>query len=325
MKWLVIAVLPFAALFLVTQLGIARAERSHPPQGELALVEGQRVHFLDRGSGPAVVLVHGASTSLQDFSASLLDRLAERHRVIAVDRPGHGYSERTPGPWPDPAAQARLLHGLLQQRGVERPVLVGHSWSGAVVLAYLLAHPHAAAGGVLLAGGSHPWEGGVAWYNDIAGVPVLREIFAWTLVYPLGTLQLDAAVRRVFDPDPVPPDYVRRTGVRLSLRPRTFLANADDVRLLSDFLEAQSHRYDRLERPLLLVTGDADDIVPPWNHAERLVKQAPAARLEVLAGTGHALHHAQPDRVSGLISRFTLRHAPSDDRLAGAEPPGGRP
>jgi pimeloyl-ACP methyl ester carboxylesterase len=325
MKSLLLAVLPFAALFLATQFGVARAERSHPPQGDFTLVNGQHVHFVDRGEGPAVVLVHGASTSLQDFSASILDRLAEHHRVIAVDRPGHGYSERPAGPWPDPAKQARLLHGLLEQRGVERPVLVGHSWSGSVVLAYLLAYPDAAAGGVLLAGGSHPWEGGVAWYNDVAGVPVLRELFAWTLVYPLGVVQLEAAVRRVFEPDPVPPDYVRRTGVRLSLRPRTFLANADDVRLLSDFLERQSRHYDRLEPPLLLVTGDADDIVPAWNHADRLAKQAPDARLEVLEGTGHALHHAQPERIAGLISGFTVGRAQPGDALASAETRGGPP
>ena len=87
--------------------------------------------------------------------------LAARYRVIALDRPGHGYSERPADAWPNPLAQAHIAHGLAQGLGLERPILVGHSWAGSLVLAYLLAYPGEAAGAVLLAGGTHPWEG--AW------------------------------------------------------------------------------------------------------------------------------------------------------------------
>jgi pimeloyl-ACP methyl ester carboxylesterase len=197
MPWIALSLLLLGALVVVTGFETRRLEARFPPVGAFAEVDGVRLHYSiagpeDQGVAP-IVLLHGASTSLLDFHASLLPPLAERHRVIALDRPGHGYSERaSPASkdWPDPAEQARLLHGLLAQLQVEQPVLVGHSWAGAVVLAYLLAYPDEAAGGVLLAGGSHPWEGGVAWYNDLAGLPVVGDLFAYTLPLTFGRLGL---------------------------------------------------------------------------------------------------------------------------------------
>jgi len=312
-KWLLGAVIALSSLSLYTHIGASRTEQAYPPVGEFARVDGLRLHYKTAGTGPAVVLIHGASTSLRDFDASIFEPLTKTHRVIAIDRPGHGYSDRPPGDWPNPARQARLIRALMEQLGVEKPLLVGHSWSGSVVLAYLLDYPADAAGGVLLAGGSHPWEGGVAWYNDLAGLPVIGNVFAWTLVYPLGTLVLDSAVVEVFKPDPVPKDYTERTGVRLTLRPKAFLANAQDIRLLSDFLKTQSPRYGDLNSPLLLVTGGEDKIVPSWNHADRLTKQAADTDLIKLETTGHALHHAHPEKVVGLIEAFSDRlHAAAD-------------
>jgi pimeloyl-ACP methyl ester carboxylesterase len=312
MNWLILPASLLAAFALYTHVGERRAEKAFPPIGEQAKVEGLNVHFIEAGSGSPVVLIHGASTSLLDFHASIFEPLSVEHRVIAVDRPGHGYSDRPAGEWPNPAEQARLIRGLLRDLDVQDPVLVGHSWSGSVVLAYLLDYPEHAAGGVLLAGGSHPWEGGVAWYNELAGVPVLGRLFARTLVCPFGRLSLETAVHSVFAPNPVPPDYERRTGLPLSLRPGVFLSNAEDIRLLSGFLDSQSRRYADIRHPLLLVTGDEDQIVPAWNHADRLIQQAPAAELVVLEETGHGLHHTHSNRITDLISSFARRLASSN-------------
>lgn len=144
-----------------------------------------------------------------------------------------------------------------------------------MVLAYLLAYPGEAAGAVLFAGGTHPWKGGVAWYNDLAGVPVLGSLFAYTSGGALGPLAIDVGIAEVMPPDPVPDGYRSRTGVDHSLRPRTFLANAEDGRRLSPFLAEQRAGYSRIQAPLLLITGDADDLVPAWNHADRLMLEAP--------------------------------------------------
>lgn len=300
-----------ALLVAYSAFGIWRLEQTYPPLGRFVEVSGVRLHYVDAGTGPGPVLVllHGASTTLRDFTASIVEPLARTRRVIAFDRPGYGYSERPAGDWPSPAEQARLIHAALVQLGVERPVIVGHSWSGSVVLAYLLAYPDTA-GGVLLAGAAHAWDGGVDWVNHVAGVPLLGTLFARTLVYPAGQLLIDQGIQSVFAPNAVPDGYRERTAVELTLRPVAFQANAEDMRLLSDFLREQSQRYADITQPLLLITGDADDIVPSWNHSDRLIKQAPRAELVVLPGVGHAPHHVEPERVAELIDRFAGQVTP---------------
>ena len=291
-----------------SQWSARRAEAAHPPIGHFAEIDGVRLHYTDSGPGPAgsrpLVLIHGASTSLLDFHASIAPALSRRHRVVAVDRPGHGYSERPEGAWPDPSAQARLIHGLAERLRLARPILVGHSLAGTIALAYLLDFPDTAAGAVLLAGASHPWEGGVAWYNDLAGVPVLGALFAHAAAGSLGRLAIAGGIESVFDPERPVAGYRSRTGVDLSLRPSTFLANAEDIRLLSPFLEGQSARYGELHLPILFITGSGDDIVPSWNHRDRLLALSPRVAAVDLEAAGHALHHTRRERVVGLIEDF---------------------
>jgi pimeloyl-ACP methyl ester carboxylesterase len=311
MLWILLPVMLVGGLAGYSDLQSERLEKRFPPLGEFALVENTRMHFTESGpkdaQGPPIVLIHGASTSLRDFHASLVEPLSRTHRVITVDRPGHGYSDRPDGTWPSPAEQARLIHQLLLDLGVETPILVGHSWSGSVVLAYLLTFPDEAAAGVMLAGGSHPWTGGVAWYNNLAGVPMLGPLFAHTLPLTLGRLSIDGGIAETFAPNPVPAAYRQRTGVELTLRPGTFLANAEDIRRLSPFLEQQSEHYGYIRHPLLLISGDADRIVPAWNHAERLARQAPNVELVYLDGVGHGLHHVRTAQIVGLIEDFGRR------------------
>jgi hypothetical protein len=176
----------------------------------------------------------------------------------------------------------------------------------------LLDYPEETVGGVLLAGGTHPWEGGVAWYYDLAGVPIIGNLFVQTFVYPFGQLSLDTAIENVFAPNPVTERYAERTGVRLSLRPDTFLANAEDIRSLSDYLAIQSRRYGEINRPVLAVTGEKDTIVPAWNHADRLIRQIPGMEHVELEDAGHAFHHTHPERIAGLIASFSRRLAGTD-------------
>ncbi|NVK41702.1 MAG: alpha/beta hydrolase [Oceanospirillaceae bacterium] len=307
MYWMIGLLSALGVLALFSQQIASRTEQQFAPTGAFVEVDGLRMHYREAGTGQVVVLIHGASTSLLDFSASIFTPLSRNHRVIAIDRPGHGYSDRPAGPWPDPARQAELIRRVLEKLDAKDPILVGHSWSGSVVLAYLLVYPGEAPAGVLLAGATHPWTGGVAWYNALAGIPVLGELFAHTLVYPAGMLALNRAVAEVFAPNRVPDDYTAATAVRLSLRPNSFRANAEDIRGLSDFLALQSQRYGEIEQPLLLLTGSEDTIVPAWNHSDRLFAQAPNAERLELEGTGHALHHTHPDRVVALIEAFAAR------------------
>lgn len=299
------AVLCLSAAY--TAYGSWQVERTFPPTGAYVTVDGLRLHYVERGEGPPLVLLHGASSSSRDFEAGLLPALAQSHRVIAFDRPGYGYSERNTDAWPDPAAQARLIHGALQSLGVRDPLIVGHSWGGSVVLAYLLEFPGQAAGGVLIAGAVNPWTSGVSWFVDLMGWPVLGPLFAQTAAFPLGQLILDSAIENVFAPEVPSEDYRARTGAILALRPAAFRASTEDVRNLSPFLEKQNGRYDAIDAPLLLITGGGDTIVPAWNHAEKLAARLPHAVHVDLPGAGHALHHTRTADIARLVEEFSYQ------------------
>ena len=205
-----------------------RAEADFPPLGSFVVVDGVRLHYLDSAPGDderqAIVMVHGASGNLRDFAVSIFDELAQKYRVIAIDRPGHGYSERpssdsVDAAWVTPEIQARLIHGAMRQIGVEKPVILGHSWGGAVVLAYALAFPADTGGVVVLSGASHPWRSKPAFHNRWPAIPVVGDIFVNTLVTPGFKLLSDAAIQRNFAPNSPPPDYARKIGLPLLARP----------------------------------------------------------------------------------------------------------
>ncbi|MFK7856605.1 MAG: alpha/beta fold hydrolase [Granulosicoccus sp.] len=290
-------------------------EKDYPPIGEYITVDELKLHYADTGpidggkDKPVIVLLHGASTSLLDFRTNLLGSLSNTHRVLAFDRPGLGYSDRAKA-WPNPAEQARLIAKAVNQLGIDQTIWIGHSWAGSVVMAALLNHPAQVSAGVLIAGATHPWDTGVSWHVALSNKPIIGWLFNHLIVPIAGPASIEAAVQEVFDPDPIPDNYFDDTGIKLSLRPKTFGNNAEDVYYLSDWLQEQHPRYNSVSQPLLLITGTSDTVVPSWNHAERLAKVAPAVSWHRLEGAGHAPHHSRPAEVASLISEFLLNGIP---------------
>ena len=321
-KGLIIVVAISTLLAIYTAIATWQVQRAYTPIGQQIEVQGIRLHYVDVGKGSAIVLLHGASASLRDFSASIMDDLAINHRVIAFDRPGYGYSERPVDGWPDPSRQAALFHEALQKIGAEKPFIVGHSWAGSVVLAYILDYPKDVQGGILLAGATNPWKGDVSWPVNVVGLPVVGDFFSATIVFPLGQILLDSIISRVFHPETPTLEYRAKTGAILALRPSAFQASAEDIRMLSKYLAGQSLRYNEIENPLLLVTGENDTIVPAWNHAERLVNRLPHAKIVELEGAGHILHHSHRTEVVRLITDFVKQVSENTTRKAAIPRPG---
>ena len=163
MVWATIAILAvLITLKFVTDRLVRRAEARYPPQGAFVTVEGVRLHYVSRGNGQPVVLIHGDGGSVYDWTMSILDRVAQDHRAIAFDRPGFGYSERPPD-GASPFVQARLIHWAVEALGLKAPIVVGHSRGGNVALAYALTYPADVAGVVTLAAAPH--GGQVALHN----------------------------------------------------------------------------------------------------------------------------------------------------------------
>ena len=160
-------------------------------------------------------------------------KLAASHRVILIDRPGHGWSSRPDNDdYASPARQSELVAGALEQLGVHRAILLGHSWGGAFATAYALAFPERTAGLVLLSAVTHPWPANPGWYNKLASLPYIGPVFLRTCVYPLGLLMVDGVCAALFEPKAVP-DYVRRAAIRLVLRPPTVIITGDRDAMVS--------------------------------------------------------------------------------------------
>lgn len=302
MRWFAAGMAALIGLALANRFAARRIARRHPPRGRLIAADGLRLHVIEQGEGVPVVLLHGASGTAGDFTLGLLDRLAAAgFRAIAIDRPGHGHSTRPPGAM-SPAEQARVIRAAMHALGAERPVLLGHSWSGALVLAYALAWPQEIRGAIVVAGVSHPWRGsGLSWHARAAARPLIGPLLVHLLLAPLGRLLIPAAVRSVFAPDPPPPGYRRRAGVSLLLRPHHYRANVRDLAGLKDFVRAQSRRYGDLQVPLAILHGTADRTVSIDLHARALAAAAPRARLWVLEGAGHMPHHSRPEAVRDAV------------------------
>ncbi|MEM9795763.1 MAG: alpha/beta hydrolase [Pseudomonadota bacterium] len=293
------------------------AEAAYPPEGDILDVGGVSVHAVVRGTGPDLVLLHGASGNVRDFTFSLVDRLASDYRVIAFDRPGLGYTGRTDPAYARPFAsraetpreQADLLRQAARQLGADRPIVLGHSFGGAVALAWAAYAPDTLSALVCVAAAAMEWEGG------------LGPLYALTSSAPGGALlipaltafvpesYLDQITTRIFAPDPVPEGYREHIGAPLTLRRDSLRANARQVNGLKPHIVAQQALYPRINVPVEWVHGTADTTVPLHVHGEPFSEIVPQTNLTRLSGVGHMPQHAAPEEVVAAIHRARDRAA----------------
>lgn len=297
----------------VAERRAAAEEAAHPPSGRFVDVDGRRVHAYVTGSGPDVVLIHGAFGSLRDFTFDLTERLSERYRVIALDRPGLGYSDRTDPSYArafasqaeSPAEQAALLAAAARELGAERPVVVGHSMGGVVAMAWALDQDPAAV--VMLAGVALPWPGDLGWIYQVNGTALGGGLVTPVLSAWVPRDRLRQSVRDTFAPQPMPEGYADHIGAYMPVRLRAFRANARQVNTLRPHVVEMEKRYPDLTLPIEILHGDADSTVPIAVHSGPLSERIGSANLTVLPGIGHMPHHADPEAAVAAIERAAAR------------------
>ncbi len=284
-----------------------RAEERNPPAGRFIEVDGVSLHYLERGEGAPIVLLHGNGAMIEDWVASgLLNRLSRTHRIIAFDRPGFGHSERPRSTVWTAEAQAALVAGALKELGIEKPLVVGHSWGALVTLALALDNPGLASGIVLLGGYYYPSVRGDVLFASQPAIPGIGDAMRYTVSPLLGRALSPAVAKKVFSPAPVP-DKFESFPMDMALRPSQIRAEAAEAALMIPAAARLSKRFEKLELPVTIVAGTGDRMVDPADQAERLHEALPGSRLVLIDGSGHMVHYTATEEVAAAIEEARRR------------------
>lgn len=302
-----LAGLGLAASYFYVRSKTKQAEAENPPAGRFIKVDGVRLHYVERGSGPVLVLLHGNGVLASDFQTSgLMDKAAEHYRVIAFDRPGFGYSERPRSKVWTPQAQARLLHHALQEIGVDSAIVLGHSWGTLVALSMALEVPDFVRGLVLLSGYYYPSLRADVPLLSGPAIPLVGDVMRYT-VSPLITRMLwRPLTKAVFSPQPVDPRF-RELPVWMLLRPSQLRASAAETAMMVPAAGALAKRYPELKVPAVIMAGTKDRLVDFGHNSERLDERLPDSELQLQPGVGHMTHYAHPEKVLAAVDAIAAR------------------
>lgn len=261
--------------------------------GSMFYLRGLGIHFVERGHGPALLLVHGFGASTFSFREQI-GPFSERYRVIALDLPGFGYSDRPAGLDLSQSAQAERLREFLERMGIERAVVLGHSMGGDIAMRLAAAHPERVERLIVVA----------APPPDRPAVPPvarrLGPLLPVASAVMFGQRRMRSGMRRsVYDPacitDEVFEEYLRPSRIRGS--------TAALGRLIADSARDAPLPPRSIATRTLLLWGEADPVVP-LHVAHRLHAEMPDARLEVIPRAGHLVLEEQPEAANHAILHF---------------------
>jgi pimeloyl-ACP methyl ester carboxylesterase len=298
-----------AGLWFFTRHIATKVESRIPAIGAFADVPGARLHYVDRGTRtgdrPPIVMLHGLGGQLHHFNYALVEELARDTRVIAVDRPGSGYSRREPGEATTLEQQADVVVALLDALGVGRALLVGHSLGGALSLTVALRHPSRVAGLALLAPLTRavrnlpPVFRGIAVRSEFA-----RRLIASLFATPMFIVNRERVMPQIFGPEQPPSGYPTRAGGLLTLRPSQYIGASEDLGAIGGSLPVIESRYPELNRddapPIHVLYGRGDRVLDCEVHGKGFAQRVPRCHLTVVDG-GHMLPLTQPDTSARFI------------------------
>jgi pimeloyl-ACP methyl ester carboxylesterase len=301
--------------FVLVRLQTRRAEAEHPPVGRFVRVDGATIHYIEKGSGTTVVLIHGTGVTAEDYVASgMVDKLSRRHRVVAFDRPGYGYSERQGGGW-SASAQAELLQKACTELGIKRAIVVGHSWGTLVALEIGLRFPQRVLGLILISGYYFPTPRVDSLLLGIPAIPVVGTAMRHTISPLVGRIVTPPMLRRMFSPDPVPQAFLDRVPLTIMLRPTQLRASAEDAARMVPTAAELASRYGELRVPVAIIAGTDDGIVKSDGQSSRLVETLPRCDFEVIPHAGHMVHHSHADHIVSAVNEMS-RHPSSQSAEA---------
>lgn len=308
-----------AGLVIFSAWTASRVEKALPPRGKFIEVPGARIHYWEKGTGPAIVMIHGLGGQSGNFSFGVVEKLMDEFRVIVIDRPGAGYSTRDSDASAKLNGQAKFVADFIKALSLWKPLLVGHSLGGAIALAVAVEFPDAINGLALVAPLTRvpPQVPEMFRSLDIKS-NALRWVVAWTLAVPMGILRGPGIVKRIFAPEAVPNDFATRGGGLLGLRPWNSYNVSTDLVAADADLPGLVERYPTIRVPVGILYGTNDQVLDYRMHGESMKNKAPGLQLKLVEG-GHMLPVTRPEWTAEFIreqARAGQAHSASQAREA---------
>lgn len=309
--------------WLATKRISAEAERLVPSAGKFANVGGNRIHYVTAGEGLPILFIHGLGAQLHQFRHSLFAAFPPGCRLIALDRPGSGYSTRARGATGRLVEQAAVIAGFIAELGLEKPLLVGHSLGGAVALATALNHPDSISGIALLAPVTHIEDSVRPEFRPLyIRSPLKRWLVAHTVAVPRSLKFARQSLDFIFAPQKWPDDYGVAGGGMAGLRPSHFFATATDMVAIEHDIAALQARYGEIKMPAGMLFGTADRVLDHRVHGLPMQGAIAGLDVEIVEGLGHMPHYVERQRVIAFIVRIAERAFAGRTKQAGKQSAG---
>lgn len=290
-----------AAMALVNRQLAKKAERDNPATGRFLNVDGVRLHYVERGSGEPLVLLHGNGSMIEDFESSgLIDLAARNYRVIVFDRPGFGHSDRPRNVVWTPDAQAELIKHALERLDVSNAIVLGHSWGASVAVALALKHPDLIRGLVLASGYYYPTARPDVIAMGVPALPVVGDVISHTLSPLISRMIWPLMMAKIFGPRSVP-DKFAAFPKEMALRPSQIRASAAESALMIPDAFGLRNRYAELKMPVIIIAGEEDRLIDIDTQSARLHSDIPQSRFHRVAGNGHMIQQTAMDQVMSAI------------------------
>jgi len=271
---------------------------------ETAILNGREFVFLDRGEGPAVLFIHGLTGSHRNWT-HLLNAMEADHRVVAPDLWGHGASAKPMGDY-SLGAHAGTMRDLLDELGIDRVTLVGHSLGGGIAMQLYYLFPERVERLVLVAsGGLGRSVSLLLRAATVPGAGWVLPVIASSWVRGQGEAVGKVMGRVGWHPSPDVTEIWRGfTSLGDADTRRAFLATTRSViDPGGQTVTARDNIALGFDLPTLVVWGTRDRMIPAW-HATLAEKVIPGCRVELFEGAGHFPHLDEPERFAKLISDF---------------------
>ena len=313
LSWVVALILLGAVLYVgyfayATRRIAAEAEKAVPPAGKFMEVDGNRIHYAEAGEGRPILFIHGLGAQFHQFRHPLFKRLEGDFHLVALDRPGSGYSVRARGASAGVSEQARVIVHFMEKLGLEKPLVVGHSLGGTVALAMAIEHPDKIAGLALLSPYTRYSDKTAPAFAPLhIARPWRRWFIARTFAIPTALKTAPQVLDFIFGPQTMPPDYAIAGGGMSGLRPSHFYATSTDLVATGEDMPRLQARYGEINAPVGILFGTGDRVLPHRPHGLAMKDKIAGLDLDLLDGIGHMPHFVATDQVEAFIRRMAAK------------------